>query len=93
MVIRNFHIISVAVAPFEADSVLIIDPDAVLAPAITLEGFHPVTRQSGEISQLVCSIDHAELLEGSPDAAVKAPAVASGVQPLGFAILKRPDQV
>ena len=62
--------------PDEAHSILIVDPDAVLPPAIPLESFQPVAPQSGEIGQLACSIDHAELLESLPGATLKAPASA-----------------
>ena len=74
MVIRQFHVISIAVPPCEADSKLIVDPDTVLPLAIPLESFQPVAPQSGEIDQLACSIDHAELLESLSGATLKAPA-------------------
>ena len=93
MVIRDSHFVGVAAAPLEAGSIPIVDADTVLAPAIALQGFEPVARQSREIGQLVRSVDHAELLESLPDATLKAFASARGVQNLGFAISERPDQV
>jgi hypothetical protein len=93
MVIRQFHIISVALAPYEADPKLIVDPDAVLPLAIPLESFQPVAPQCGEVRQLACGIDHAELLESLPGTTLKTSASARREQPLGFAIAERLDQV
>jgi hypothetical protein len=45
MVVHNFDIIGVAVAPRETDSPLNIDTDAVLALAIAVKRFKPVTRR------------------------------------------------
>ncbi len=66
VVIRDFHIVSVPVAPFEADSILIVDPDAVLIGAITFQAFQSIARQSGEIGQMACDMEHAELLKRRP---------------------------
>jgi hypothetical protein len=40
-----------AMGPLKADSPLVVDTDAVLALPISLQGFQPVARQSGEIFQ------------------------------------------
>jgi hypothetical protein len=43
MIVCYFNIKCVAIFPTEADSPLIIDPDAVLPPAISFEGLYPIT--------------------------------------------------
>jgi len=43
MVIRDFHSVSVGAAPVEANSVLIINPYAVLTAPITVEFLQPVS--------------------------------------------------
>ena len=42
MVIHNFNIVSVAVNPFEADTPLVIDPDAILTFTVPAQSFKPV---------------------------------------------------
>jgi hypothetical protein len=42
VVINNFNIVSIAVNPFEADTPLVIDPDAVLAFTASAQSFKPV---------------------------------------------------
>lgn len=42
MVVHDFNISWAVVGPSEADAELIIDPDAVLAFAVALQGFQPV---------------------------------------------------
>ncbi len=43
MVVHDFHIVGVAVPPHEADAILIIDPDAVLALALAVQRLQPVS--------------------------------------------------
>ena len=43
MVVDDFHVVGVAIPPHEADAILIIDPDAVLALALAVQRFQPVS--------------------------------------------------
>ena len=40
-----------AIGPLKANPLLIIDADAVLAPAVAHQGLKAITGQSGEVSQ------------------------------------------
>ena len=42
VIIDDFDIVSVVVAPYEADPPLRVDPDAVLAGAITAQGLEAI---------------------------------------------------
>jgi hypothetical protein len=56
MVVDDFHVMGVAVAPNETDPEPVVDSDAVLAPSIAAQGFEPVPgkdRQVPEFSRCV----------------------------------------
>jgi hypothetical protein len=93
VIVRDFHIISVAIPPPKADSILVVDPDAVLPSAITLESFQPVSWESAQIGKPVRSVKHAQFLECGSCATLKLPALPGRVQPFGFTIVEGLDQV
>jgi hypothetical protein len=67
MIVIDFHIISViVVAPNKADTVLVIDPYAVPALPLALEGFKPVAGRKSEIVHYLGGIKHLELSASSP---------------------------
>jgi hypothetical protein len=43
MIIDYFDIVRISIIPFETDSPLLVDPDAVLAFSIPLQRFEPVS--------------------------------------------------
>jgi hypothetical protein len=47
-----------AIFPDKANSVLVIDPDAVLAAPIAMQGFQPISRRRLEIIDCVRRIEH-----------------------------------
>ena len=51
MVIHNFHLMCIPVAPDETDPPLVIDPDAVLANAVAFQEFQPIARRRKQITQ------------------------------------------
>jgi hypothetical protein len=51
MIIHDFHLLRIATAPDEANPPLIINADAVLAGAVTFQGFQPITRRRKQIGQ------------------------------------------
>jgi hypothetical protein len=58
VVINDFNAFRIVPGPEETDAVLVIDPDAVLPLAVSLEGFQVVT-WALEIAQLPGGIEHA----------------------------------
>lgn len=52
MIVNNIDLIGMAVLPDETDPPLCIDADAVLAPAISLQGLQPVARREAQKGQL-----------------------------------------
>jgi len=51
MIIGDFHLECIAVPPDEADSILIVDPDAVLSCAVAFEGFQAITGEKSKIRE------------------------------------------
>jgi hypothetical protein len=51
VVIGDLYIISVAISPDKADSVLIVNANAVLAFAVSRQGFEVIAREDRQIVQ------------------------------------------
>ena len=49
--IHNLNVIHIAITPFEADAPLIVDPNAVLPFAFTLQQFQMIARRNAQIVQ------------------------------------------
>jgi hypothetical protein len=64
MVIYDLDIFDAAVSPNETDAVFIIDPNGVLAFAVTLERFQPVARGNPEVVKFLCDVELLEFAQG-----------------------------
>jgi hypothetical protein len=80
MVVDDFHIVGVAVPPHEADTILIIDSDAVLSLALAMQGLQPVSGGNIQIIQRHGGMQQEELLQcphfqigGNPSASPRLP--------------------
>ena len=62
VIIHDLNIMGVSIPPVETDAELVVDPNAVLALAISFEGFQVETRQV-QIAQRGCRVQ-----ESQPDA-------------------------
>jgi len=61
MVVEDFHVLGRAFPPDKADPPLVVDPDAVLTPAVAFQGFQPVPRRHLEILKGLGRVDHLQL--------------------------------
>ena len=61
VVVDDFHVVGVTIDPSKTNTLLIVDPDAVLAFAIALEGFQPIGRWSAQIIQRRGVLEHTQL--------------------------------
>jgi hypothetical protein len=80
MVVYDFHIVGVAVPPHEANAILIIDSDAVLALALAVQSLQPVSGRHTQIIQRHGGMQQEELLHcphfqigGNPSASPRLP--------------------
>lgn len=64
MVIDDLDLVSISVFPDEAEAPLIVDSDAVLAPAGTPEAFQPIAGRHGQIVELSSPVQKQELTPG-----------------------------
>lgn len=58
MIINDFNIVKVAALEHKTDTILIIDPNAVLSLAVTLKRLKPIPRRDTQIPQASCITDH-----------------------------------
>lgn len=70
MIVDDLYLVGIAVLPDEAKSPLIVDPDAVLALAVTPERLESVAGRYGQIAEFGGTVQEKELapsntLEGS----------------------------
>lgn len=65
VVIHNLNIVRIAVAPHEADAPLIVDPNAVLAGAISAKAFESVSARDGQVAKLHCEVNLIKLPPGN----------------------------
>ena len=57
VVVSNLNIESVTVFPTEADTVLIVNADAIVSSTIAFQCFQPVRRRRCQVSKLIRAID------------------------------------
>jgi hypothetical protein len=61
VVVDDLDVFRARWGPDEADTPLLVDPDAVLPDAVALEGFEPVPGRDFEVIQDFGGIEHDEL--------------------------------
>lgn len=83
MIIRDLDCVRITLTPLEANAILIVDTNAVLAFAIALQPFQTIPRRRSEISEVCRSMEHLQFLQPRP---VDAAAALFLPEPLGFGI-------
>jgi len=63
MIVRNLHCMCSICLPYKADSVLIVDSDAVLPNPISLERLQPVSRRHPQVNKVDARLNLIELTE------------------------------
>jgi len=66
MVVNDFHLVRVCPFPAEAQTPLIIDPDAVLTGTGTLQGFQSVAWRGAKVVQPARLVQPQQLASGHP---------------------------
>jgi hypothetical protein len=92
VVVGEFHVMSLAIAPHKTDPPLIIDPDAELAPPVAAERLQAISRHSAQLVETLCRMDYLELASGTcDDPMVDAPYVPALEQRGGAPVAKASD--
>jgi len=92
VVVDDLDSISAAITPDEADAVLIIDPDAVLTAAISVEGFEAVPGWDAQIVESCGHLKLKELASGHPLKGDEPPNTDTAGQGLGVRAAERSDR-
>jgi len=65
VIIDDLDVKSIPIPPYEADTVLIVDSNAVLSSTVAAEGLQVISRWYPQVLELDSSIQNRESLEGS----------------------------
>jgi hypothetical protein len=95
MIIGDFHFVRPVMVPNKTDSELVIDANAVLAFAVTLQRFEPVAGRNPPVIQGRSAVQHQELSQRRlPEVGWRnPPASASYPETAGFGISKAADHI
>ena len=91
MVINNLNVVGISTTPYKADAPLIVDPDAVLSPAIASECLEPVAGRRPEIREPGRRVEHVQLAERHGFDRSEYGRRSAAVQHLGSPVFERPD--
>jgi hypothetical protein len=92
VIVDNFHIVSVAIGPGEADPPLVIDADAVLTLAIAAKLLKPITRRRAQILERLGGVKDDEFAQhDAAKVSRKPPNRLPLEQALGVTIGEAPD--
>jgi hypothetical protein len=61
MIIDNFDVVSVTIAPYETDPPLVVNPNAVLTSAAATELFQVLAQRNPQVLQRLLVVQHREL--------------------------------
>jgi hypothetical protein len=94
VVIHYLYIVCVSVLPFEADTVSIIDPNAMLALAVMFQSFQTVCRRNAKLVEFLNAVQPCELpIAHRSKFCRDAAAFASVPEKFGICVLEALDHV
>jgi hypothetical protein len=93
VVINNFDLVGVSIAPHETDPPLIVNANAVLTLSISVQRLQPVARRSGQVAQLRCAIELPQFSTSHAFNCPKAPAGHPLMQSAGLRTTERLDHL
>ena len=93
MVVHDFHLIRISILPQEADTPLIVDPDAVLTLSIAAQRLQAIPGRNRQVTKLGCGMDLRQLPLSDAHETLKTPHVFTVVQFLCVGTPERFDHV
>jgi hypothetical protein len=91
VVVHYLDLLGPAVVPDEADPILVIDPDAVLALPIAGEGFEVIARERAEVLESLRRVELRELALRDPSNGLEPASRVPLKQGLGGSVPEGPD--
>jgi hypothetical protein len=77
MIVVDLYFEGIPITPKEADTVLIVDPDAMLSVAFTFEGFQSISRENRKIRENTSGVNLYEFSLDDLRKAIVAPRVSA----------------
>jgi hypothetical protein len=93
VVVHHFDLLRVAVLPHEADPILIVDPDTVLASPVAGKGLEVITRERTQVVESLGRMQLRQLALSDPGNAPEATRRVTLEQCLGVSVPERPDHL
>lgn len=92
MVVNDLHLLWSSFGPHEADTPLVIDPDAVLPGSVALQRLEPVSRRNAEIVKHLRGSHLTKLPQcNRMNPRIDRPHAFASPQSLGVLVAERPD--
>ena len=91
MVVDDFNLVSVSLSPHEADTPLIVDPNAMLAFSIPVKSFEPIPGWRREITKLGCGVQLTKFAQRHSFDGPKSPHPLPTVEALRVLAAKAPN--
>lgn len=91
MVVHNLNLKRIGVNPAEADAPLVVDPNAVLARAITREGLQTIAWNRSQVRQGRCRVNLVKLPLRHWSNTLELPAELAPEDFLGLLVPERPN--
>jgi hypothetical protein len=91
VVVHYLDLLRPAVVPGEADPILVIDPDAVLALPIAAEGLKVIARERAEVLESLRRVELSELALRDTSNGLEATSRSPPKQGLGVSVPEGPD--
>jgi hypothetical protein len=64
VVVGYFHTVRVTISPCKTDSVLVVDPDTVLALPVSAQFLKPIPGRHGQVLKRQCRMQNVQFLQG-----------------------------
>ena len=93
VIVDNLHPVDVPVVPHEANAILIVDTETVLATSVAGERFESVAGEGGEVTKLTRGVQLLQFALGDPSDLLQTPTEGAREERLGVGILERPDHL
>ena len=93
MIVHYLNVKGIGLNPTEADSPLVVDPNAVLSGPISEQRFQPIPRDHPQIGNGWRRVNVIELSLGHYSDTLKLPAELAPEDLFGFLVPERPDHI
>jgi hypothetical protein len=91
MIVNDLHVVRAVFAPFEADSPLPVDPNAVLSFAVSAQGLQAIVWKAGQVFKAGCAVQCLKAAFSLSDNPLEAADSSTGIKRFSVFIAKASD--